>query len=179
MEMISNYTYLNQLLLSKINGEYKGLIEIKLEGSRLSGKTKSAELLGISAFFIAAKNKDIDIEFKMFRYEPNGAIETFNEALDIWDYLGMSRRNVNLSNKSIKVKHYECRALGYKSNTKKTAGKLGIERKITKQGRKRIVIVMIDEITEFKEQREVEFIYQAIGQCDISIECSNPWRPDH
>lgn len=185
LELLPAYQYLNEvhniaikaIIAPNVLSKPIHTIDINLIGSRLSAKTIQVLRAFVVDFSFKAKQHNINVATDIFRYEPKGATETFEEAVgvieDIYD-IECDRNNTNSTKRSIKIGSNSIRVHGITSNRKGKVAKLGIARKGAK---KNIQVRIIDEITELPEEKLVSLVNQATGgaEFNINIKIANPW----
>lgn len=172
--MVKHFTWMNELIYKFLKGQMGAILEIiiKLNGGRKAGKTGSELEAGINMLILPYK-----IEVNIWRYESKGADETWNEIRSIAHQYGIPDKNMSSRTLTHPVTGNKLKVRNYKSNKKKKVGKLGLER-----GRNLdLVVNIIDEVSEFESQSEIQAIYEALSDApkSIKIESQNPFLPQH
>lgn len=154
--------------------KHDAFYELDLTGSRHSAKTKA--IIKFAYLLLLSKRK---VKAFSYRYTPKGAKESFGEFMDEGiDTFKLNPKQYNKTDRELKLRNgNNIRFMGFKSNEKKSVGALGIKRGTQAD----ITLLILDEITEFKNPSMIEQIKQAIPLSDtlIIIRISNPWTVAH
>lgn len=148
-------------------------INIDLMGSRLSGKT----LQVISNAVIEPSYFNYVTNTNIWRLEPQGAEETFQEVLSTYEdkYEQVTNRiNCNLSKKKLRIRNNYIRCIGLLSNKKRSTPKIGLYRRGVK---KELQVNIFEEANEFEDEKVIELMKQAGGGAKVTINIfiANPW----
>lgn len=150
-------------------------VNIRLIGSRMSTKTVQS-IKGFIELGYAFTQMGYQTATDVFRYEPQGAGETYQETLgvceDIYD-IDINRNNANQTKRTLQLGNNYIRVHGVMSNRKKKTAKLGIARR---GANKDIQIRVFEEATEFPDEKLISLCNQATGgaKFNINIFIANP-----
>lgn len=173
--MVKQFTFFYDLLMLALEKEMSA--SGKVVGARWSGKSKALLEFAIKCLFIGSQtNKMIKIYWS--RYKVDGAVENFNECLDLLQEMEIEHVvKIKKTERIIVMGNCEIRFLGYKSSTSERVAKLGIKRTNNTD----LVLWIVDEISQFNTKQEIQDIREAIGDAKSFIElfATNPWSKFH